>query len=93
MNDAHITYEKAAYNPRPLTAAPSNRYTVVDPNNPGNLTLQVLNTGGGPNYQDKVHNVFGLQNDFTFYGWQDHTLKAGIKYKSVYFIVFQQFPP
>ena len=93
MNDAHITYEKAAYNPRPLTAAPSNRYTVVDPNNPGNLTLQVLNTGGGPNYQDKGQKGWGLQNDFTFYGWQDHTLKAGIKYKSVDLTAFQQFPP
>ena len=93
MNDAHVTYESAAYNPRPLTPAVSNRYTIVDPNNPANLTLQVLNTGGGPNYQDKGQKGWGLQDEFTFNGWQDHTVKAGFKYKSVDLTAFQQFPP
>ena len=93
MNDAHITFEKSAYNPQPLTNAPSNAYTVVDPSNPGNLSLIVLNTGGGGNFQDKGQEGWGIQNDFTFYGWDGHTIKAGVKYKDVELKAFQQFPP
>ncbi len=93
MNDAHITFEDSAYNPQPLTKSPSNRYTVVDPNNPNNLTLTILNMGGGGNYQDKGQKGWGFQDDFTFFGWEGHTLKAGIKYKHVELNAFQQFPP
>lgn len=93
MNDAHITFEESAYNPQPLTNAPSNAYTVVDPSNPGNLSLIVLNTGGGGNFQDKGQKGWGIQNDFTFYGWDRHTVKAGVKYKDVDLKAFQQFPP
>jgi len=93
MNDAHITYEESAYNPQPLTKAPSNAYTVVNPSDPGNLSLIVLNTGGGGNFQDKGQEGWGIQNDFTFYGWESHTIKAGVKYKDVKLKAFQQFPP
>src|SRR3546814_909510 len=31
LNDAHITYEKSAYNPTPVTASPGLRYTVIEP--------------------------------------------------------------
>ncbi len=93
MNDAHVTFEEASYNPSPLVKTQSNRYTVVDPGNPSNLTLQILNTGGGPNFQDKGQKGWAIQDDFTFYGWEGHTLKAGVKYKQVDLNAFQQFPP
>src|SRR3546814_8690591 len=53
LNGAHLTVEDAAYNPEPVTAGPASRYTIVDPNNPANLRLGVLNVGGGPTFQDK----------------------------------------
>ncbi|MEZ0469829.1 TonB-dependent receptor [Luteimonas salinilitoris] len=93
LNEAHITFEEAAYNPSPITQATSNRYTVVDPNNPNNLTLEVLNTGGGPNFQDKGQKGWAFQNDFTFFGWENHTVKIGLKYKDLDLNAFQQFPP
>lgn len=93
LNDAHITYEKAAYNPRPVTGAPGFRYTIVDPNNPNNKTLGVLNIGGGPNFQDKGQKGWSIQDDLTYFGFEGHTIKAGIKYKQVKLNVFQQFPP
>lgn len=93
MNDAHITFEESSYNPSPLVNAPSSRYTIVNPRNPSQLDLVVLNAGGGPNFQDKGQKGWSLQNDFTFYGWEGHTLKAGIKYKRVDLTAFQQFPP
>jgi len=91
MNDAHLTFEEASYNPSPLVKLPSQRYTVRNVNNNGDIV--VLNTGGGPNFQDKGQKGWSLQNDFTFYGWEGHTIKAGIKYKQVDLKAFQQFPP
>ena len=91
MNDAHVTYEESAYNPRPETATSSNRYTVRNASNSGDIT--VLNLGGGANFQDKGQEGWGLQDDFTFYGWENHTVKAGFKYKAIEINAFQQFPP
>lgn len=93
MNDAHVTYESAGYNPRPVEEGTSARYTIVDPNNPNNLTLTVLNMGSGPSFQDKSQKGVAVQNDFTWYGWDRHTIKAGIKIKRVDLKAFQQFPP
>ena len=93
LNDAHITFEEAAYNPKPITAAPGFRYTIVDPNNPNNLRLEVLNTGGGPNFQDKGQKGVAFQNDLTYFGFEGHTIKAGFKIKQVELNAFQQFPP
>lgn len=91
MNDAHITFEEAAYNPRPVVNAPIIRYTARNVADDGDITL--LNTGGGGSFQDKGQKGWGLQNDFTWYGWENHTIKAGIKYKDVDLTAFQQFPP
>src|SRR3546814_5038041 len=81
LNDAHLTFEDAAYNPEPVTAGPASRDTIVDPNNPANLRLGVLNVGGGPTFQDKGQKGWALQDDLTFFGWEGHTLKMGVKYK------------
>ncbi len=91
LNDAHITFEKAAYNPRPLTPEASKRYTIRNQTNTGDVT--VLNTGGGGNFQDKGQKGFALQDDFTWYGWESHTIKVGFKYKAIDLTAFQQFPP
>jgi outer membrane receptor protein involved in Fe transport len=91
MNDAHLTFEEAAYNPSPVVNAPIIRYTARNQANDGDITL--LNTGGGGSFQDKGQKGWGLQNDFTWYGWEDHTIKAGFKFKDVELTAFQQFPP
>lgn len=93
LNDAHLTFEDAAYKPEPVTAAPGYRYTIVDPNNPAFLDLGVLNVGGGPTFQDKGQKGWAFQDDLTFFGWEGHTLKMGVKYKSVTLNAFQQNPP
>jgi hypothetical protein len=93
LNDAHITFEDASYNPSPVTASAGYRYTIVDPGNPSNLRLGVLNTGGGSTFQDKGQKGLAFQDDLTFFGWEGHTLKMGFKYKQVELNAFQQNPP
>lgn len=94
LNDAHVTYEKSAYNPSPVQQSPGIRYTVITPRqtNPNNNT-QVLWTGSGTNNQDKGQKGWAIQDDLTYFGWEGHVLKMGFKYKQVDLTAFQFFPP
>ncbi|HKE96455.1 MAG TPA: TonB-dependent receptor [Povalibacter sp.] len=89
MNDAHVTYEDAAFNPRPLTIAPGYRLTTADVNQ------VLLNMGGGPDYQDKGQKGYAFQDDVTFdaFEWHGaHVIKTGIKYKFITINAFEQQP-
>ncbi len=95
LNDAHITFEDSSFAPR--AASNENGYLLFIPqagqeanNNPG--MDQLIRTGGGGDFQDKGQKGYSLQNDFTFFGWEGHTLKAGIKYKQIDISAFEQSP-
>ena len=95
LNDAHITFEDSSFAPR--AASNENGYLLFIPqagqeanNNPG--MDQIIRTGGGGDFQDKGQKGYSLQNDFTFFGWEGHTLKAGIKYKQIDISAFEQSP-
>jgi outer membrane receptor protein involved in Fe transport len=89
LNDAHITYEDATYNPRPLSSEPGYRLTTANPNQ------VLLNLGGGPDYQDKGQKGIAFQDDLTFepFEWMGaHVVKTGIKYKQIKINAFEQQP-
>jgi outer membrane receptor protein involved in Fe transport len=88
LNDAHLTYEDEAWNPRAITIGPG--FNFVTPDVAGRQTI--LNVGGGRDFQDKGQKGWSLQDDFSFFGWQGHTIKTGIKYKSVEINAFEQQP-
>ena len=95
LNDAHITYEDTFFGPRPATLA--NGYRLFVPragqegqNNPD--MEEVLNAGGGGDFQNKGQSGYALQNDFTWFGWDNHTVKAGVKYKLIDITAFEQSP-
>jgi len=77
LNDAHITYEDAFWSPQPANFIPG--YLLSD----GNWWDTIVRSGGGDNYQDKGQKGWSFQDDLTFTGWEDHTVKVGIKYKKV----------
>ena len=77
LNDAHLTYEKAFWSPRPHEF--SNGYVISD----GEWYRTIARRGGGENYQDKGQKGVSFQDDLTFRGWDDHTIKMGIKYKAI----------
>ena len=88
LNDAHITYEDADFNPRPVTLA--NGYRAVTPDRKA-----ILNLGGGEEFQDKGQKGWGFQDDLTFtsFDWHGaHTVKTGFKYKQVEINAFEQQP-
>jgi outer membrane receptor protein involved in Fe transport len=89
LNDVHLTYEDARFNPRPVTLASGYRLTT------GAQDRIVLNLGGGPDYQDKGQEGWSLQDDLTFseFEWHGaHTIKTGVKYKAVEINAFEQQP-
>src|SRR3546814_18030677 len=66
LNDAHITYEKSAYNPSPVTASPGICYTVIEPHqaNPTRHT-SVMWLGAGTNFLDKGQKGWALKDTLT----------------------------
>ncbi len=84
-NDAHITFEDDTFNPRAITLGPG--FNIRDSNR-----NTVLNIGGGQDFQDKGQKGWSLQDDLSFIGWDDHTIKIGGKFKSVEINSFEQQP-
>jgi outer membrane receptor protein involved in Fe transport len=85
LNDAHLTYEDEAFNPRAINIGPGFN---LQNNNRGTI----LNYGGGQDFQDKGQTGWGFQDDLTFTGIEGHTMQMGVKYKSVEINAFEQQP-
>lgn len=90
LNDFHLTSEDDAWNPRPLTIGPG--YQIVSTRTGNSNGNALINIGGGQDYQDKGQKGQSLQDDFTFTGIDRHTMKMGVKYKSVEVNAFEQQP-
>jgi len=86
-NDLRLTYEDSAWNPQP---DPDTNALLLHLS--GGVNDRVLNVGGHPNFQDKGQEGFGVQNDFTWIGFDRHTIKTGIKLKWVDLNTIQQQP-
>lgn len=87
LNDAHITYEDATYSPRSALLEPG--YVLVTNSDDQRVILQA---GGGADYQEKGQEGWGVQDDLTWFGWEGHTVKGGVKYKSVEVSALEQQP-
>jgi hypothetical protein len=83
-NDLKVAYEDVSWNPSPFLEAPRSFYNVQVPGPTGGILRgDVLSTGGGTNFQDKGQTGWQVSDDFTFTGFEGHTLKAGVKAKWV----------
>ncbi|GGY67669.1 membrane protein [Cellvibrio zantedeschiae] len=85
INDAHLLYEENTWSPRPHSMGNGFKYS-----NGGGQAI--LNVGGGPDFQDKGQSGWGLQEDFTYLAIQGHSIKTGIKYKSIELHAKEQQP-
>jgi outer membrane receptor protein involved in Fe transport len=88
LNDAHVTYEDDSFSPRAITTGPG--FNLVRADLLGRTA--VLNYGGGRDFQDKGQKGWSIQDDFTWFGWENHTIKAGMKFKKVEINAFEQQP-
>lgn len=95
LNDAHITFEDTNFAPQPQTLANGIRLFV--PRRGQELTNnpemeEVLNLGGGGDFQNKGQKGVSFQNDLSFFGFDGHTIKAGVKYKLIDISAYEQSP-
>ncbi|MUV14632.1 TonB-dependent receptor [Noviluteimonas gilva] len=88
LNDAHLTFEDDSFSPIAITTGPGFKLVRADVLN----RTAVLNYGGGPDFQDKGQKGWSIQDDFTWFGIEDHTIKAGVKFKKVDINAFEQQP-
>lgn len=88
LNDAHLTYEDSFFAPQSNLIAPGYILTTRR----ADRDEIVLNAGGGADYQNKGQKGWGVQDDLTWFGWAGHTVKGGIKFKSVEVNSLEQQP-
>ncbi len=95
LNDAHITFEDVSFGVTPATLA--NGFNLLIPrqgqetrDNPD--TDLIINAGGGGDRQLKGQKGLSFQNDFTWFGFENHTIKAGVKYKLIDISAYEQQP-
>lgn len=86
INDFKLSYEDVKWAPTPALFEPSFlfAYAAPDPNNPDeDVRDNLLQIGGSSNYQNKGQEGWTVQNDFTYTGFDRHTIKMGVKAKWV----------
>ena len=89
LNDAHVTWEDAYWTMAPVNFG--NGYVLTD--GTANDGRQLWRSGAGNGgLQDKGQQGWSLQNDTTYFGWEGHTVKFGIKYKQVDLNTVEQQP-
>ena len=96
LNDMHITHEDDTFNPRAISLENGREINLnefpADPQGEEGFLGTILRVGGGQDFQEKGQKGLGFQNDLTYFGLEGHTLKAGVKIKSVEINSFEQQP-
>ncbi|QJR81104.1 TonB-dependent receptor [Alteromonas pelagimontana] len=88
QNEFRITYEDSSWSPRATNLEIGRKLETA-------ARQEIINIGGGGDYQEKGQKGWGVQNDFT---WLDlewhgyHVIKAGVKYKDIELSSIQQQP-
>ncbi|WOF44618.1 TonB-dependent receptor [Sphingopyxis indica] len=85
INDFKVAYEDVTWGPRPLQFGNVTVFNAIVPDASGTGTRRgdILRFGGGTNFQDKGQSGWQVSNDFTYTGFDNHTIKAGVKAKWV----------
>ena len=76
INDFRLSYEDASWAPSPQSFGNGSIFEL-------GTQGQIVAFGGGPGFQDKGQEGWTIQNDFTWVGTENHTVKGGIKLKFV----------
>lgn len=90
INDFKVSYEDVTWGPRPFFDADAVTFFATVENPDGTSRRgDILRIGGGTNFQDKGQQGWTVQDDFTYTGLDNHTIKVGAKAKWVTLNTFQ----
>lgn len=86
VNDFKVGYEDVSWGPQPVVNGNVTVFNARVPNIPpatGTRRGDILRFGGGTNFQDKGQSGWTVSDDFTYTGFEGHTIKVGVKAKWV----------
>jgi outer membrane receptor protein involved in Fe transport len=76
INDLKLAWEDSSWAPTPKNFENGLNFQSAPPQRE-----ELLVIGGAPSFQDKGQKGWTIQDDFTWIGFENHTIKAGIKAK------------
>lgn len=80
LNEGRFGYENYTWNPHSANNNPEIKY-FISPTNAIIDKREFLWTGGSPDAQDRIQKGLLFQDDLTFTGASNHTIKGGAKFK------------
>uniref|UniRef100_UPI0025DE5ABB TonB-dependent receptor n=1 Tax=uncultured Sphingomonas sp. TaxID=158754 RepID=UPI0025DE5ABB len=83
INDFRVSYEDVAWSPQPATNGIGQQFRTTTRINGNVSSFDLFRTGAGLGFQDKGQKGWTVQNDFTWTGFENHTIKVGAKAKWV----------
>ncbi|MFS0773285.1 TonB-dependent receptor domain-containing protein [Sphingomonas sp. 1P08PE] len=93
INDARLSYEDATWGPSPINNGNTQLFQTILRNGTSAQRTDLLRIGGGSNFQDKGQKGWTVQDDFTWTGFEGHTIKVGAKGKWVTLNTLEQNLP
>ena len=84
FNEARLGYEDYHWNPHSASTSPFFKYKVAS-NNLRDGSSDFLWVGGSPDAQDRRQRAWQFQDDLTYTGLANHTIKGGLKLKAAKF--------
>ncbi|WP_058754297.1 TonB-dependent receptor [Sphingomonas endophytica] len=79
INDLRVAYEDVTWSPTPATFGNGQLFQATLRNGGNVNRFDLFRTGAGGNFQDKGQKGWTIQDDFTWTGFEGHTIKAGFK--------------
>lgn len=83
INDLRVSYEDAKWAPRPANDGISQQFRTTQQTATGSTTFNLFRNGAGLSFQEKGQKGWTVQDDFTWTGFEGHTIKTGVKAKWV----------
>ena len=79
INDFRVSYQDTRWAPTPATGGITTLFQATPLVNGNRSRFNLLQFGAGGNQQDKGQKGWTVQNDFTWTGFDGHTIKVGAK--------------
>ncbi|WP_241557183.1 TonB-dependent receptor [Croceibacterium ferulae] len=79
INDFRVAYEDVTWAPTPNEFGNGQLFEATQRNGDSVARFGILRTGASANFQEKGQSGWTVQDDFTWTGFEGHTIKAGVK--------------
>ena len=83
INDLRVSYENVRFAPQPVQNGLTSLFQSTQRVGASVVRTDLLRFGAGSNFQDKGQEGWTVQDDFTWTGFEGHTIKVGAKGKWV----------